>query len=264
MGKPRVPIDPVADLQRRLGRIAAHQARAFWTQRGAARVRGVSMAQVRACTHRWWADHGLADHPAAVGKRIALALIEQPMTEDKLAGIVVLQEALADQLRPTDLSAFARLFAREYLADATIVDWFARAVLATLLDRTAHGRAETARQLALWRSADTVWQRRAVCIAFSRLAAEGETALPGVGELACAICATVVWSHERLDQLAVGTLLRELSRSDAACFERFFLRHARLMSKEAARVAVAKLPPDRRAAMLAHHRRATSLRHEQG
>src|SRR5688572_20750071 len=125
MGKPRMPLDPVADLKRRLARAASDRARAFWTRhlRGAAKHRGVPLAQVRSCTHRWWGDHELAQHPAAVGKRIALALIEQPMTEDKLAGIVVLQEVLGEQLRAADLPTFARLFARGNLADATVVDW---------------------------------------------------------------------------------------------------------------------------------------------
>jgi 3-methyladenine DNA glycosylase AlkD len=241
MGKPRVPLDPVADLKRRLGRASTDQAR------------------VRSCMHRWCSDHDLADHPAVVGKRIAIALIEQPMTEDKLAGILMLQEVFGDQLRAADVSAFARLFARGHLADATIVDWFALKVLATLLDR-APGRADTARQLAQWRSADTTWQRRAACLAFTRLAGQGDAALPGLGELACTICATVVWSHERFDQTAVAVLLRELSRADPARVEQFVLRHALLMSKETVRAAVAKLPPDKRAALLAHHRRATSLR----
>lgn len=238
MGRPRVPIDPVADLARRLGR-------------------GVAFAQVRTCTQRWWADHGLADHPAAVGKRIALALLEQPRSEAKAAGILVLQEVLGDQLRTADLAPFARLFARGHLADATLADWFAHRVLATLLARVP-GRTECARQLAQWRAAETAWQRRAACLAFSRIVGDGDA---GLAELACTMCATVVWSPDRLDQLAAGTLLRELSRADPDRVQRFLHRHALLMSKDGIRVATAKLAPDRRAALLALHRRATSLRY---
>jgi 3-methyladenine DNA glycosylase AlkD len=261
MGKPTAQLDPVADLKRRLGRAATDRARAFWTRhlRGTARFRGVPVTKVREHVHRWWIDHGLGDHPAAVGKRIALALIEQSMTEDKLAGILILQELLGDQLRAGDLPAFARLFADGHLADFHIVDWFCMKVLVTLVDRVP-GRADTARAIAQWRLAESACQRRAACLAFTRLAAHGDREHPGLSELVLLVCATVVWSNERLDQTAVGWVLRELARAEPARVEAFYRRHARLMSKECARYAVAKFPPARRAELLAHHRRATSLR----
>ena len=261
MGKVRAPLDPVADLKRRLARSATDQARSFWTRylRGAARFRGVPMAKVRSTVHTWWRDHGFPDHPAAVGKRIALALIAQRMTEDKLAGILVLDEILGDQLRATDLDDFAQLFADGHLADWNVTDWFAIKVLATLLARDA-GRADVARALARWRDADTTWQRRAGCVAFVKLAPAGDRALPGLVDLVLTTCATVVWSHERFDQTAVGWVLRELSLGAPDRVASFFRKHAQLMSKECARYAVAKLPPPQRAALLAHHKRATTLR----
>jgi 3-methyladenine DNA glycosylase AlkD len=69
-----------------------------------------------------------------------------------------------------------------------------------------------------------------------------------------------VWSSEPFDQSAVGWVLRELSRAEPARVEAFYRRHAQLMSKECARHAVAKFPAAQRAELLAHHRRATSLR----
>jgi DNA alkylation repair enzyme len=245
MGKPRVPIDPVADLRRRL----AHADR----------------TRLSTCVHGWWADHGFADHPTIVGKRVALALLEQPLVDAKLAAILILQEQLGAHLRASDLSTFARLFARGYLADATVVDWFSLKVLATLLasdrsDRTDRaGRCEVARALAQWRSADTAWQRRAACVAFTRLASSGDAALPGITDTIFTICATVVWSHERTDQTAVGWVLRELSRAEPERVAAFFTRHALLMSRECARHATAKYAPEQRKQLLAHHRRVTSL-----
>jgi 3-methyladenine DNA glycosylase AlkD len=256
-----VPRDPVADLKRRLARAGNDRARAFWTRyvRGVARFRGVPMSKVRTCVHRWWDDHGFDGHPATVGKRIALALIEEPMTEDKLAGILVLQELLGEQLRAADLPAFARLFANGHLGDWNIVDWFCMKVLATLLAREP-GRAEVVRTLAQWRTADTIWQRRASCISFAKLAARGDAEVPGLTSTILTVCATVVWSHERFDQTAVGWVLRELSRAEPVRVETFFLRHARLMSNECARYVTARFPPEQRAEMLAHHKRATTWR----
>jgi hypothetical protein len=239
MGKPRLPLDPVADLRRRLSR-----------QRGAA------TAKVRSCVRRWWDDHDFDNCPTTVGKRIALLLIEQRTMDGKLAGIAILEDQLRDQLRVTDLPAFARLFADGHLADAIAGDWFASKVLVTMLARTA-GRADMARHLARWRDAETTWQRRAGVLAFLGLAPEAE---PAIVDLALAICANVVWSNERTDQTAVGLLLRELSRGQAARIAAFVRRHARLMSKECARTATAKFPSAQRTELLAHHKRATTLR----
>jgi hypothetical protein len=243
MGKPQVPIDPVADLRVRLAREATGRTRAL-----------------RPIVRTWWSDHGLAAHPASVGKRVAIALIEQTRVEEKLAGIVVLQDLLGTQLRTSDLPAFARLFAAGHLAEWNVVDSFIMKVLVTLLDRP-QGRREAARTLAQWRGGDTVWQRRAGCLAFIKLAPQGDAACPGLVDHVLTMCATIVWSIERHDQTAVGCVLRELSRAEPERVETFFRRHALLMSKECARHAVAKLPAELRADLLAHHKRATSLRH---
>lgn len=237
----RDALDPVADLTRRLGVL-----------RGA-------MPAVRSCVRAWWGDHGLGAHPAAVGKRIALALIEQPTAAHKRAGILVLQQQLGDQLRVGDLPAFARLFAEGHLADQPIVDRFCTKVLATLLEREP-GRLEVMRALAQWRTADPGWQRRAACVSFVALAARGDRIVPGLSSVILGVCATIVWSLERGDQTAVGWVLRELGRAEPARVDAFFRRHARLMSRECARTAVARFPVARRAELLAHHARATTLR----
>jgi 3-methyladenine DNA glycosylase AlkD len=237
VAKSRALLDPVADLRRRL-------------RRG---------RQLRAIVHRWWNDHALAGHPATVGKRIALALLEQRPAELKRAGMLVLEELLADHLRASDLPVFARLFGDGQLADWETVDAFAARVLGTLLHRV-RGRGEVARALAQWRGAETAWQRRAACVAFTQLAPQGDAALPGLSQLVLATCGYVLWSHERIDQTAAGWLLRELSRAEPARVEVFFRRHARLMSRECARAAVARLPWPRQRELLAHHRRATTIR----
>ena len=200
----RSSLDPVADLKRRLARR--------------------SNRQLRGCVRAWWNDHALGEHPASVGKRIALALLEQRATEPKLAGILVLQELLADHLRASDLPSFARLFAAGHLTDWNVVDWFGVRVLGTLLQRV-RGRGEVAR---------------------------------GLAQLIFTLCATIVWSPERYDQTAVGWVLGELSRAEPTRVETFFRRNARLMSRECARHAVEQLP--NRSELLAWWKRATSLR----
>ncbi|MCW5804724.1 MAG: DNA alkylation repair protein [Deltaproteobacteria bacterium] len=262
-GRPSaVQLDAVGDLQRRLGGEHTDAARAFWGRRlpEDARFRGVALARVRAAVHAWWREQGFAAHPTAVGKHIALALIEQPDIEDKLAGVLVLREVLGPHLRPADLHAFAQMFAAGHLAGPYIVDWFCVKVLARLLAPPA-SRAHVAREIAAWRVADTTWQRRAACVAFVGLASGGDAAAGfALTDLVLAVCAHVVWSPERFDQTAVGWVLRELARGEPARAEAFYRRHALLMSRECARIAVAKYDAARRVELLGHWRRATSLR----
>ena len=237
--KARLALDPVADLGRRLGRRQS--------------------TALRTCVLRWWTEQGLADHPPAVGKRIALALLEREQMDAKLAGVIVLHELLADHLRVADLATFEPLFANGALGDGGLVDWFGVKVIGTMLLRV-RGRGEVARVLAAWRNADTMWQRRAACAGFTALAPQGDVALDGLAQLIFTVCGAVVWSPERVDQTAVGWLLRELSRGEPTRVEAFIRRHARLMSRECARQAVEKLPAQRQQELLAHWKRATTLR----
>jgi 3-methyladenine DNA glycosylase AlkD len=236
-------LDPVADLRRRLRRRAARQV----------------TRSLRAVVTDWWRDHGLAEHPAAVGKRIALALLEQKPLELQLAGILVLEEYLADHLRATDLPSFAELFARAHLTDNAVIDAFSVKVLGTLLHRV-RGRGDVSRALAQWRSSDSIAQRRAACVALTALAPQGDAAFPGLAQLIFTVCSTVVWSRDRSDQTAVGWLLRELSRAEPTRVEAFVRRHARFMSRECARHAIERLPAARQQDLLAHWKRATTLR----
>jgi 3-methyladenine DNA glycosylase AlkD len=254
----REQLDAVGDLQRRLTREETPDARAFWGRRlpEDARYRGVPLARVRAVANTWWRDHGFDGHPAAVGKCVALALIEQPDVEDKLAGILVLHEILGAHLRPADLHTFAHLFDGGHLANPYVVDWFCVKVLGTMLAEPA-----AARVIAEWRAAETTWQRRAACVAFVGIAAKGDDAVGfPLADLVFTICAHVVWSPERGDQTAVGWVLRELARAEPVRVEAFFRKHALLMSKECARLAVAKYDADRRTDLMTHWKRATSLR----
>jgi 3-methyladenine DNA glycosylase AlkD len=121
------------------------------------------------------------------------------------------------------------------------------------------GRAEVARALACWCTAETTAQRRAACVAFTVLAPQGDGALAGLARLIFTMCSTVLWSIEPGDQTAVGWLLHELSRGEPTRVEAFVRRHARFMSRECVRHAVEKLATARQTDLLTHWRRATSL-----
>lgn len=243
MAKVRAPLDPVADLRRRLARGGRQP---------------LPLAKIRSSVRMWWRDHELDGHPATVGTRIATVLIEQRSPTHKLAGILVLEQ-LGEQLRAADVTGFARLFGGDHLAASDVVDRFATCVLGALLERES-SQVDVARILAGWRSAESGWQRRAACVAFTRIAANVDPGVPGLTSMILGMCATVVWSVERCDQTAVGWVLRELARVEPDRVEAFIARHARFMSRECARLALTTLAPARRRELLALHTRVTTLR----
>jgi hypothetical protein len=67
--------------------------REWWTKylRGAASFRGVKMRDVRAAVHAWFEEEQVGEY-LSVGqqKDLALMLLEEDHTEDKLAGVLFL------------------------------------------------------------------------------------------------------------------------------------------------------------------------------
>jgi hypothetical protein len=103
-------------LQLPLNAHATAATREWWTKylRGAASFRGVKMGDVRTAVHAWFEAERLRKR-LSVGqqKDLAMMLLEENYTEDKLAGILFLQEILlpAGALDwRSDLLRFARLF----------------------------------------------------------------------------------------------------------------------------------------------------------
>src|SRR3712207_8611881 len=98
----RDPSAPVLDgliegLQLRLNEDATAARCQWWTKylRGAATFRGVKMGDVRKAVHAWVEEECLGEH-LSVGqqKDLALLLLQANFTEDKLAGVLFLQEVL--------------------------------------------------------------------------------------------------------------------------------------------------------------------------
>jgi hypothetical protein len=232
----RLQLDPIADLRQRLRR-------------------GGSAAIVR----RWWSAQGFAAHPVAVGRRVAFALLESGERKLQRAGIGVLDELLPDALNGRDLAALAALFANGTLADKATIDLLGTKLLGGLLTRS-RGRVDIARELVDWRNAESAWQRRAACVAFTVIAPHGDAALDGCVRMALALCGACAWSIDRIDQTAVGVLLRELSRAEPNRVDAFVQRHARFMSRESVREAIRLLGADRQRALVAAWKRATTLR----
>lgn len=110
----------IAKLQLRLEEKANPKTKAWWEKylKQVIPFRGVKMADIRTALHTWLKDEQIAaDLPLAEQKELALSLLRQEFAEDKLAGILLLQEVLLPAGAidwPADLPEFARLFQEGY------------------------------------------------------------------------------------------------------------------------------------------------------
>src|SRR5918994_3313773 len=185
-------LDSLIDrLQSRLNASATAATREWWTKylRGAASFRGVKMGDVRTAVHAWFEEEQLGKLLSAdQQKDLALMLIEEEHAEDKLAGVLFLQEILLPEGAldwRSDLPRFARLFDERYICDWSICDWFCVKVLGPLVEQQGES---CARAIAKWRDAESVWRRRASVVAFANLARKGDQNFAGFTEMTLNDC----------------------------------------------------------------------------
>jgi 3-methyladenine DNA glycosylase AlkD len=234
-------------LQLQLNVHATAATREWWTKylKGSASFRGVKMADVRKAVHAWFREEGLGEY-LSVGqqKDLALMLLEEDYSEDKLAGVLFLQEILLPEGGlewRSDLPRFARLFDEGHFRDWSICDWFCVKVLGSLV---AQQGESCARAISEWREADSVWQRRASVVAFANLASKGDQNFAGFTEMLLNDCSRLLESQERFAQTGVGWILRELSRSDQGRVIGFVEANLNRFSREALKNAIKYLPPE--------------------
>jgi 3-methyladenine DNA glycosylase AlkD len=218
-------------IQNELEARADAEKKAWWERyvKGAA-FRGTPMADVRDVVNAHVAAHG-------AGRPLAYALIAEPRTEDKLAGVLMLAEHLIDELTAGDLPALRGLLAADHLADWNSCDWFCVKVLGRMLERGAD-REQRADTVAGWTADRHLWVRRAGLVAFVNLAPKADDAtarriLDGA--------VRNVADDRRFAQTSVGWVLRELSKARPDDVREFLAEHGSTMSAEARRAAGARL-----------------------
>jgi 3-methyladenine DNA glycosylase AlkD len=170
-------------------------------------------------------------------------LLKEDYSEDKLAGVLFLQEILLPQGAldwRSDLPRFARLFDEGYVRDWSTCDWFCVKVLGPLVEQQG---AACARAISEWREANSVWQQRSSVVAFANLAREGDQNSPGFTEMVLDNCTHLLQSQERFAQTGVGWVLRELSRWDQGRVVQFVEANLDRFSREALKNAIKSLTP---------------------
>jgi 3-methyladenine DNA glycosylase AlkD len=230
-------------LETRLNSLANEKSRLFWERylKGAIPFRGVPMGSIRKSVHTWWREDGPSELTLRHQKSLALQLFDGTPCEDKLAGTLVLEEILLNDLTKDDIDSFGALFERGLIADWNTCDWFCVKVLGNLAARDLPS-PEFTDAILDWRTAQSLWQRRASNVAFVNLAKQGDVNFEGFTHRMLETCAITVRSPERFAQTGVGWLLRELAEADRAAVLRFTRKHLSLLSREALKSIFKHLP----------------------
>ena len=121
-------------LQNRLQKHADQKIKTWWENyvKQSAPFRGVKMSVIRSVMHKWYQEFIKDVFNDNQQIDLALGLLKEKHTEDKLAGTLFLQEILlpagAIQWK-RDIPRFAELFADGNIYDWNLCDWFCVKVL---------------------------------------------------------------------------------------------------------------------------------------
>jgi 3-methyladenine DNA glycosylase AlkD len=206
--------------------------------------RGLKLPQVRAMLHAWIKTENFTDRPRSQQLDTALSLIREPWGEDKLAGILILQEVLIKHQSidwESDLPKFAELFDAGYIKEWNTCDWFCVKVLNSLIKQQGKPCATAVME---WCNAENLWRKRASVVSFVNLAKQGDRNFPDFTQMLLNTCGVVIQSSERFAQTGTGWALRELSLADRQAVVEFIQIHSTKFSSEGLRYAIEKFPPN--------------------
>jgi 3-methyladenine DNA glycosylase AlkD len=245
----------INSLQDQLEQASDRQTKAWFESylKNALPFRGLKLPQVRAVLHAWMKSEQFTAQSPVQQMDTAIALIHQPWGEDKLAGILILQEVLLRRKQidwPTDLPKFAALFDAGHIQEWNTCDWFCVKVLNGLVKQQGESCATAVMQ---WCHAENLWRRRASVVSFVNLAKHGDRNFPAFSQGLLKTCSVVIQSPERFAQTGTGWALRELGVADQDAVVDFIQTHSTQFSSEGLRYAIEKFPPTLQA-QLKHYR----------
>jgi 3-methyladenine DNA glycosylase AlkD len=236
----------VRRLQDALEESASGTTKSWWERylKGAIGFRGVGIPQIRTILADWRSDGGVGSWPLPDQFALAMRLFEEPMAEDKLAGVLFLQEHLYDRVPWREaLAEYGSLFEQGLIADWNTCDWFCVRVLGPMI--AANGRA-CASATARWSASASLWKARASVVAFVPV-----IAVPEYHPLVLRSSSVLIRRDERFAKTAVGWILRDLSRHDPETVSAFVDEHLPHFSTESLRNALKYSPETMRRRFLA-------------
>ena len=222
-------------LQERLRTHSDPKIKAWWENyvKDSAPFLGIKMADIRTEVRRWHKE--FVSDTIAINQQpeTALMLIRESYTEEKLAGILFLQEILLPAGAVNckfHLQKFAELFSGNYIYDWNVCDWFCIKVLGPLIESRGASCADAVSQ---WRTAENLWQARASVVPFVYLV-QTKSYFSEIKKS----CGVLIKRDERFAKTAAGWILREISKTDPGFIANLFEDNLKYFSAESLRNAV--------------------------
>ena len=200
---------------------------------------GVKMADIRTIVHKWHREQISENFDLEQQTDLALVLFQGSYTEEKLAGILFLQEILLplDAVScESDLLRLENLFENGLIYDWNICDWFSIKVLATLIKSYA---APCAEKISSWHKANDLWQSRSALVAFVPVAEKSE-----YYPLIQNSCLYIIKRDERFAKTAVGWILRDISKYDQPLVQEIIMQRIQHFSTESLNNATKHFSPE--------------------
>ncbi len=169
--------------------------------------RGVGMQINRKLLVSFIKDNQLDKWPLEEQLSLAIAFFEEEMAEDKLTGVLYLENYLMNKIHWSDqLARFQEIFDKRWIFDWNVCDWFCVKVLGPIIRENGYQAAEV---LANWSEADYLWQARCSIVPFVKVADK-----PEFYPLLIQACIKLIQREERFSKTAVGWVLHDVSKTD--------------------------------------------------
>ena len=166
--------------------------------------RGVGIPVIRVTINSWRESYRLNEWPLEKELELALQFFQEKYAEDKLAGIIYLQEHLYHQFNWKELlPKFENLFKENLIFDWNVCDWFSVRLLGPMIRQNG---MPFAKSLAVWKDASYLWQARSALVPFTAVSGDTTYYL-----LIKTIATTLIHRQERFAKTAVGWILRDIS-----------------------------------------------------
>ncbi len=192
----------IFDLQQRLDKVADKKTRDWWERylRNTIEFRGVNLVKIRDEIRKWHKRNHIENLDDNFQLTLALAFFQGKYAEDKLAGVLFLQNFLYKKFPWKVLvQKFSQLFRKGYIYDWKVCDWFCVRVLGPMIKENGMPCAKT---IAEWRSSKNAWQARASAVSFINLTKIGEFT-----PIILRSCAILIKREKRFAKTAVGWIL---------------------------------------------------------
>lgn len=206
---------------------ASEKTKLWWEKymKGVIPFRGVGIPKNRELLVAWRKGNGIDKWSPEDQLDLALAFFNEPIAEDKLAGILFVQNFLYDKLPwKVLLGRYEEIYTNELIFDWNICDWFCVRVLGATVKKNG---VRCAKAVASWKNAEYLWKARSSVVPFVNLASDSQ-----YYRYIQEACIVLIKREERFSKTAVGWVLHDVSKFDEKFVISFVDAHVKYFSKE--------------------------------